>query len=497
MSDDLENAREYDSMIGWEMRLSREIPVIVDFLQPGSLLDVACSSGRHSFALEQYGFEPYGVDISDGMIHIAQELAVEKDSKARFVVADAADPGVIDTLHQTGAPRYFENAILLGNAIANLGSLEKGRQLMRNIFILLKPGGRLFVQTIDRPSKPHYNPLREVDGNILQRIMVPVVDSQHNVELHVNLIGKKPISYVRQVADNKFYMYTRSEFKALLEQTGFYEITVYSGYERQEPRGDNAETLIWEIKKPEIEIFGPSMELFSKYGIDRQHLIANILKISQETMQQEWYHCIRGYRFIYPRITSHPRYDEIIADFDDKKFLDLGCNMGTDLRQLVLDGVDAEQLTGVDLNDRYFKLGYELFEDKDDCNITFISTNILTDEFFVVGEPMSGKFVPDQFDIIHSGSLLHLLKQDEIKQVLQKVYHLLSDGGIFFGRFVGKDTPQYIGQGLKYLHSPKSFKNELLDHGFANIEVLVLGDDIPIGERSQGEILQLGFYATK
>ncbi|MHA1303972.1 MAG: EamA family transporter [Candidatus Heimdallarchaeaceae archaeon] len=64
----LKSALEYDEFISWDSRLNREIPFLLEYLLKGSVIDVACGSGRHSFALEEHGFKMVGIDASKNII---------------------------------------------------------------------------------------------------------------------------------------------------------------------------------------------------------------------------------------------------------------------------------------------------------------------------------------------------------------------------------------------------------------------------------------------
>ena len=85
-----ESAKQYDAMVPWNKRIARELPLLLDSLIPGTILDLACSSGRHSFALEREGVIPVGVDISGGFIRLARELTSDI-SEAKFVEDLGAD----------------------------------------------------------------------------------------------------------------------------------------------------------------------------------------------------------------------------------------------------------------------------------------------------------------------------------------------------------------------------------------------------------------------
>ena len=262
----------YDKMINWDSRLGREIPVIssyfADLGENATIFDVCCSSGRHSLALNHLGFQTVGVDISASFIDFARQLSQDNHTAeiAEFVEIDASDKEMIRKFKG----RYFDGAILLGNAIANMGNFTKGQQLIRNIFTLLRPGAKFFVQTVNKPEKPWYNPLRGKDGVIIQRIMVPEPigpdsEQQHNVVLHVNQLRAEPLEYVSQKADNLFFMYRLDEFQTLVERTGFQVENVYSGYTKAEVEDIDGETLIWQLRKPEIELLPEGEALFSKY----------------------------------------------------------------------------------------------------------------------------------------------------------------------------------------------------------------------------------------
>jgi len=133
------SAKAYDKMIPWDDRLKREIPMMVEYFHPGTVLDVACSSGRHSFELEKYGFRSLGIDVSEEMIFLAQELKKENNYLSDFLTLDASQP-IYPEIKQKGLETMYDNALFVGNAIANMGDMEAGRRVIRNIHMMLRPG---------------------------------------------------------------------------------------------------------------------------------------------------------------------------------------------------------------------------------------------------------------------------------------------------------------------------------------------------------------------
>lgn len=509
------SAKAYDKMIPWETRLKREIPLIAEYFLPGTVLDVACSSGRHTFELEKLGFRSLGIDVSEEMIFLAQELKTPNNSVSDFLALDAGQP-ILSTIREEGLDTMYDNALLVGNAIANMGNLKAGKQVIRNIYMLLRPGGRFVCQTVYRPSEPYYMPLRKLDDEFLiQRIMVPVFnpDVDHNVDLHVNRISLKNENYESRKADNHFYMYTGEEFEAMVTQQGFKTIKVYGGYNKEDPKEADGATLVWIFEKPKIPIFDETKALFGNYWkrlnkkFDYENaseleekIVFRATLIGQSAHSLDNYHCNSGYRFLYPRITSHPLYNEITHDLGGKSILDLACHMGTDLRQLIVDGANPVNLVGTDRKSDYWDLGHQLFEDKDSNPMKFVEGDVTSNEL-LDPEAKTGKFARfiGSFDLIHAGSLLHLLSKEDTRSVLIKIYALLTESGIFFGRMVGKDQEQAVetSDGFKYIQSISSLTRELEGLGFKNIRISNMDKVGPIGERSSKDYHSLMFYAEK
>ncbi|MCH8905479.1 MAG: methyltransferase domain-containing protein [Candidatus Heimdallarchaeota archaeon] len=509
------HAKTYDEMINWNVRLEREIPLISKELSPGTLLDVACSSGRHSFALENHGFQSFGIDISPSMIQLANELKSENAEfeglQATFHVFDATANDLVsqiaDIRSSTDQSTYFDNAILLGNAIANTGSLDAGKRLIKNIFLLLRPGGRFFMQTVHRPSKPHYNPLRKLkNGIIVQRIMVPdpqMPDTElqdHNMVLHVNQINADTAEYESKAAENLFYMYTLAEMTKLLQTTGFGNIETYGGYANEPTTEEDGATIIWIIEKPEILIYDKTKTLFSEYAnLNPDQIKANTLKIWQSAAQLQFYRCIQSYRFLFPRITSHPTYSKLDFSAISGKIVDVGCFMGTDLRQMILDGANPAQTVGIDISEEFIMLGKQLFEDTDRLETKFYVLDVSQAE--VVSTKLSG--LKNKVGLLHAGSFFHLLDEQALDTFLGHVSQLMLDGGIILGRTLGNHTPQQITADINsrhsrpiLYHSPASLHARLEKFGFKNIEIEIADDQTPVGERSPANYHSLMFYGV-
>ncbi|KJE96074.1 threonine synthase [Capsaspora owczarzaki ATCC 30864] len=246
-------------------------------------------------------------------------------------------------------------------------------------------------------------------------------------------------------------------------------------------------------------------ELFEKYcGLtDKTELRAIATRVQKQALEVFPYRCIQEMRFMLPRMRFLPYYNRILENVANKKVLDIGCCMGTDLRQLIVDGANPSNLVGVDVADGFFALGRELFNDASRTPApTFVTANVM--------EPSERSRLPfNQFDVVYAGSLLHLLDEATVVTMIQAAFALARPGGVFVGRNVGRlnapgmfprrSTPANAPEQLRYLHTADTLKQALLAAGFSKAEV-VSGRESMLdlhSERERDEMCFLSFCAER
>ena len=99
----------------------------------GRVLDAPCGNGRHSIELARRGYQPHGVDISEGFIADAR----------------AAAPGLSFTLgdmRELPKDGSFDGAFCFGNSFGYLPH-EATMEYLAAVAASLRPGGRFVMET--------------------------------------------------------------------------------------------------------------------------------------------------------------------------------------------------------------------------------------------------------------------------------------------------------------------------------------------------------------
>ena len=160
-------------------------------LEPGSLVaDLACGTGDLCRALHRAGYQAIGIDLSWGMLAASR-------AEAPLIHGDALSTSLSD---------HSIDGITCGFALRNLEALHP---FLAETARILRPGGRMALLEVDRPTNPV---LRLGHGLYFNRV-VPWVGGL--------LSDRDAYQYLpRSVA----YLPDRAELLALITDAGFVEV---------------------------------------------------------------------------------------------------------------------------------------------------------------------------------------------------------------------------------------------------------------------------------
>lgn len=121
---------------------AEESLVLDYFADDARVLDLGCGAGRTSVALAEMGLPVFGIDISELMIEVAVEQALQAG------VADVTEFAVMDSRDLRDIPDdSFDAALYSYNGLELVPGLNGKRRVLQEVHRVLRPGGRLIVCT--------------------------------------------------------------------------------------------------------------------------------------------------------------------------------------------------------------------------------------------------------------------------------------------------------------------------------------------------------------
>jgi SAM-dependent methyltransferase len=187
-------------------------------LSPGSrVLDVPCGYGRHAVPLAGEGYHVVGLDRSPSQLE-----------EARRRRGTAAEPRLIraDYRELPIADRAFDGAVTLLSSLGYAGD-DADRSVLREIRRVLRPAGRLVIETNHRDRLPARSPTREWHplGNGAVLLSESRVDRVGGtVELIHTYMAAGGAPETRRI---RWRAYSATELVQLLVDADFHEIACY------------------------------------------------------------------------------------------------------------------------------------------------------------------------------------------------------------------------------------------------------------------------------
>jgi SAM-dependent methyltransferase len=166
--------------------------------------------------------------------------------------------------------------------------------------------------------------------------------------------------------------------------------------------------------------------------------------------------------FLRPYIKHSPAYQDIIKTLKNGGFfLDIGCFVGSDIRQLAYDGAPTESMLGIDIVD-FEELGFKLFHDRDRFEGKFVVADVTRVHGPDDDLPAElAAFKESKADVIHVSALLHQwIYEFQLPVVADIVLAVSKPGTLFVGHQIGnvKSGRATMGKSTTFMHNQESWK---------------------------------------
>ena len=204
-------------------------------LSGGSILELACGSGRVLLPLARAGYSVTGVDTSAKMLDLARQYAQEEGvaSRCTFVQQDMC---------ALNLGRKFRLAFVALGSFAHLVTRTAQQQALASIRAQLGTGATFILDISNADARYmedlgghvlHQGSWRQDDGTMLTHFVSPATATdRHLLELtHFYDQHHQGGSVQRTIITTSLYLFERSEMELLLEQAGFVVKEVFGDYD--------------------------------------------------------------------------------------------------------------------------------------------------------------------------------------------------------------------------------------------------------------------------
>ncbi len=201
------------------------------------ILDLCCGQGRHSIALAKTGLKVTGIDLSQEMLTIAQSTADESDIPLSLHQADMRNlPNAMSN--------QFDAVINMFSSFGYLESENDDQQVLHQIHKVLKPGGKLLMDLLNREwviiNNEEFDWHQHQDGRIvLERRQLDLATSTN----HLTYTELLPDGTRNQLSDLHMRLYTLTELTKMLATAGLTLQTTYGNFQ-SEPYTVNTRRMI-------------------------------------------------------------------------------------------------------------------------------------------------------------------------------------------------------------------------------------------------------------
>ena len=205
--------------------------------QKGTVLDLACGTGRLTIPLAQAGFSVTGLDTCDAMLAYAKKKADELS--IQWLLGD---------MTSFELPQQFDLIVMTGNAFQSLLTESDQQAMLRCVVQSLKPSGLFAFNTrnprtenlINQPEFTHWHNCKDPAGETVQVFGAQTYDEAHQIATYTT---KRVWSDHETQTSIRLRFTEQERIIHLIEASGLEVMAVYGGFEKQ-PWTQNSHAII-------------------------------------------------------------------------------------------------------------------------------------------------------------------------------------------------------------------------------------------------------------
>lgn len=215
-------------------------------VEPRTAVDLACGTGSVTMLLARQGIQVTAVDLSEQMLTVAAEKAMDLEHPPQFVC---------QPLQCLQLPRGVDLAVCALDSLDYILDPKDCQEAIRRAYRALNPGG-VFIFDVNTPEK-----LRAMDGQVfldedddVYCVWRGEFDEQTNIcSYGMDLFQREGEIWHRSFEEHQEYAYSQSQLTAYLRQAGFTGIEVYADRVFTAPR-PGEQRIYFKARKGKIRI---------------------------------------------------------------------------------------------------------------------------------------------------------------------------------------------------------------------------------------------------
>jgi len=212
---------------------------------PRTAVDLACGTGSVALLLAQRGLQVTAVDMSEEMLTVAAQKALEAPNPPAFVC---------QPLQELRLPRGVDLAVCALDSLDYITDPADCAEAIRRIYKVLNPGG-IFIFDVNTPEK-----LRAMDGQVfldededVYCVWRGEFDEETNIcSYGMDLFQRRGNVWARSFEEHREYAYSQGQLTAYLKDAGFTHIRVYADRRFEDP-APNEQRIYFKARKGKIK----------------------------------------------------------------------------------------------------------------------------------------------------------------------------------------------------------------------------------------------------